>query len=171
MSGLSLDTRILMREYGANHRVRLAMDMFSFRVLKDVSACFGILGGVDAAIFGGGIAENTPLVRKRVCDGLRWCGLEMDDHQNDTFIDLEGRLSTQSSRIQAWVILAEENLQIAHECCQALYPPVGNSQQSDPPSTSPASSSGDLRAALCIYAWHDTETEVRRISLVLPQER
>ncbi len=120
VSGKSLDTRVLMKDYDSDERVRLAMDVFSYRVLKAVAAYLGALGGADAVIFGGGIAENTPLVRKRVCDGLRWCGLEMDESQNTALIDVEGRLSTERSRIQAWVIPAEENLQIAHECCQAV---------------------------------------------------
>jgi acetate kinase len=44
----------------------------------------------------------------------------MDEHQNEILIDIEGRLSTEQSAIQAWVIPAEENLQIAHECFQVL---------------------------------------------------
>jgi acetate kinase len=43
----------------------------------------------------------------------------MDEEQNRKLIDIEGRLSTPSSRLQAWVITVEEGLQIAHECCQA----------------------------------------------------
>jgi acetate kinase len=119
VSGKSLDTRVLMREYGANVRVRLAMEMFSYRVLKAVGACLAALGGADAVIFGGGIAENTGLVRQRVCEGLRWCGLEMDAEQNRLLIDVEGRLSTERSPIQAYVIPVEETLEIAHECAGA----------------------------------------------------
>jgi acetate kinase len=121
VSGISLDTRVLMRHYDSDDRVRIAMEMFSYRVLKAVGAYLAVLGGADAVIFGGGIAENTPLVRQRVCDCLRWCGLEMDPEKNRELIDVEGRLSTQESRIQAYVIPAEEDLQIAHECCQALH--------------------------------------------------
>ena len=120
VSGKSLDTRVLMRAYDSDDRVRLAMEMFSYRVLKAVSAYLGVLQGADAVIFGGGIGENTGLVRERVCSGLRWCGLEMDEAQNAALIDVEGRLSTVRSAIQAYVIPAEETLQIAHECCVAL---------------------------------------------------
>lgn len=126
VSGKSLDTRVLMKDYDTDERVKLAMEMFSYRVLKAVSAYLGVLHGADAVIFGGGIAENTGLVRKRVCDGLRWCGLEMDEAQNSTLIDIEGRLSTPDSRIQAYVIPTDETLQIAHECCQKLESRVAN---------------------------------------------
>jgi acetate kinase len=117
VSGKSLDTRVLMRDYDSDRRVHLAMEMFSYRLLKAVGAYLAVLGGADAVIFGGGIGENTPLVRQRICQGLAWCGLAMDPEQNRRLIDIEGRLSTQDSPIQAYVIPAEETLQIAHECC------------------------------------------------------
>lgn len=119
VSGISLDTRILMKEYATNSRAKLAMDMFAYRVRKAVGAYFAVLGTVDAVIFGGGIAENTKFVRQNVCDGLRNFGVEMDKDANDSLVDREGRLSSPDSRVEAWVILAEEGLQIAHECCQA----------------------------------------------------
>lgn|ERR1700722_11922181 len=120
VSGISLDTRILMKDYDSNARVKLAMDMFAYRVRKAVGAYLAALGDVDAVIFGGGIAENTKFVRQYVCDGLRGFGVEMDEDANSKLIDQEGRLSTPGSRIEVWVIPTEEGLQIAHECCQAL---------------------------------------------------
>jgi acetate kinase len=119
ISEKSLDTRVLMKEYGKDPKVTLAMDMFSYRVTKAVGACLSALGGADAIVFGGGISENTPLVRERICSSLRWCGLEMDPEKNRTLIDVEGKLSTGSSSLQALVLLTEEGLQIAHECCRA----------------------------------------------------
>jgi acetate kinase len=119
VSGESLDTRVLMKQYATNPRVRLALEMFCYRVRKAVGAYLAALGGADAVIFGGGIAENLTLLRERVGEGLLPFGLEMDAEANHRLIDIEGRLSTEGSRLQAWVILAEEGLQIAHECCQA----------------------------------------------------
>jgi acetate kinase len=110
----------LMRKYEDDDRARLAMEMFSYRVLKAVGASLAALRGALAVIFSGGIAENTPLVRQRVCDSLRWCGLEMDENSNRTLIDSEGRLSTEGSAIQAWVTPVEEGLQIAHQCAEAI---------------------------------------------------
>jgi acetate kinase len=118
VSGKSLDTRVLMKDYEANARVKLAMDMFAYRVRKAVGAYVAALGSVDAVIFGGGIAENTKFVRRCVCEGLRGFGVDMDEDANERLIDEEGRLSMPDSRIEAWVILTEEGLQIAHECCQ-----------------------------------------------------
>jgi acetate kinase len=120
VSGVSLDTRVLMREYDKNNRVELAMEMFAYRLVKAIGAYLAALGGARALIFGGGIAENTPLVRERVCESLRWCGLEMDYEQNRMLIDIEGRLSTEDSPMQAYVIPVEETLEIAHECVQVM---------------------------------------------------
>ncbi len=120
VSGRSLDTRVLMREYGKDERVRLAMEMFCYRLLKAVGSYIAALGGANAIIFGGGIGENTALVRQRVCDGLRWCGLKLDTERNKTVIDVEGLLSMDDSRIEAYTIPAEETLEMAHECCRAL---------------------------------------------------
>lgn len=120
VSGKSLDTRVLMRDYGKDERVRLAMEMFCYRLLKAVGSYIAVLGGVHAVIFGGGIGENTPLVRQRVCEGLGWCGLKLDGERNRSIIDVEGRLSAEDSRIQAYAIPVEETLQIAHECSQVI---------------------------------------------------
>ena len=96
------------------------MDMFSYRVVKAVGAYLCALGGADALVFGGGIGENNQLVRGRVGEALRWCGLEMDAEKNRTVVDVEGKLSSGRSALQALVVVSEERLQIAHECSQAL---------------------------------------------------
>jgi acetate kinase len=119
VSQLSLDTRILMQHYDADPKVKLAMDMFCYRVLKAVGSYLAALGGAEAIVFGGGIAENTRFVRDVIGNGLRWCWLQIDQSANEKLIDVEGRLSTANSPIQAWVIPVEEGLQIAHECCLA----------------------------------------------------
>jgi acetate kinase len=119
VSGKSLDTRVLMQDYGKDTRVTLAIDMFCYRVVKAVGACLSALGGADAIVFGGGIGENTPLLREQVCASLRWCGLHMDPKANRELIDCEGRLSTRDSSFHALVVLTEEGLQIAHECAHA----------------------------------------------------
>jgi acetate kinase len=116
VSGRSLDTRVLIREYSSSARARLAMNMFSYRVLKAVGAYLAALGGADAIVFGGGIGENGKYVREFVGHGLHWFGCEIDRDANRKYVDIEGRLSTPASRIEAWVIPVEEGLEIAHEC-------------------------------------------------------
>jgi acetate kinase len=120
VSGVSLDTRVLIKQYDSNDRVKLALDIFGYRVRKAVGAYLAALGSAEAVVFGGGIAENSKLIRKMVCDGLGMFGLEMDTDANERLIDIEGPLSTTGSRLQAWVIPTEESRQIAHECCDAM---------------------------------------------------
>ncbi len=120
VSGDSLDTRILMKHYETDPRVKLAMHMFAYRIRKAVGAYFAVLGSGEALIFGGGIGENNSLVRQYVCEGLHSLGLNIDHQANKTLIDAEGRLSTPASTLSAWVIPTQESLQIAHECCLAV---------------------------------------------------
>lgn len=116
----SLDTRVLAKHYDSNPRVKLALDMFIYRVCKAVGAYLAALGGADAVIFGGGIAENNTMLRERIGESFRWSGFKIDPEANRKVIDIEGRLSTEDSLLQAWVIPVEEGLQIAHECSQAI---------------------------------------------------
>jgi acetate kinase len=83
-----------------------------------------VLGGADAIVFGGGIGENNPLVRERVCAGLHWC-LEIDAQRNRNLIDVEGTITTPNSPVTAMAALAEEGLQIAHECGSAVAKDLG----------------------------------------------
>ena len=72
-----------------------------------------------ARLFERGDRDAKP-IRERVGESLRWSGFRIDSDANRNVIDIEGRLSTEDSVMQAWVIPVEEGLQIAHECCQAM---------------------------------------------------
>jgi acetate kinase len=114
----SLDTRELIKKYDTNSKVKLAIDMFCYRIAKAVGAYLTILGGADAIVFGGGIGENGVFLRRYIGEKLRWCGLELDAAANERLIDIEGKFSTSLSKLQAWVIVTREGLEIAHECCR-----------------------------------------------------
>ena len=116
VSGESLDTRVLTKIYDSNPKARLAVDMFCYRVLKAIGSYLAVLGGAEAIVFGGGIGANGIFLRKYIGERLRWCGLEIDAAANERLIDVEGILSTASSKMQAWVIVTQEGLEIAHEC-------------------------------------------------------
>jgi acetate kinase len=114
ISGISGDTRELMQRLDEDS-ARLALDIFSYRVRKYVGSYLAVLGGADAIVFGGGIGENTPYVRARVCEGLSALGIELDSQRNQEVIDREGLISTDDSRPAIWVIPTEEALMVAHE--------------------------------------------------------
>lgn len=118
ISGTSLDTRILRKNH--DDRSRLAMDMFAYRVRSGVGAYLAVLGEAQAIVFSGGIGENTPEVRSHVLEGLRRWGVQVDPLRNTQVMQGDQLLSTPDSPVAAWVIHADEGLQLAHECTQAL---------------------------------------------------
>jgi acetate kinase len=115
ISGISLDTRVLMKQLGTP-RAALAMEMFCYRIIKQVGAYLAALGGAEAIVFGGGIGEDEPMVRARVCRALRWAGAELDEEVNKRSIFQPGRLSTPNARLAVWTLPAAEAAQIAFEC-------------------------------------------------------
>jgi len=121
VSGRSADMRELLEaEARGDARAALAVAMFCYRVRKYVGAYLAALGGADAVVFGGGIGENAPLVRARVCAGMGWCGLTLDEDRNARTIGSEGRISTDDSRVQAYVIPVDEEGIIAHDTVRCL---------------------------------------------------
>ena len=116
VSGVSLDTRELRRREDANSR--LALEMFGYRVRQMAGAYLAVLGGAEAMVFGGGIGENTPEVRKTVCDGLVGWGVVLDQDRNESTMNGDVCLSTAESKLAIWVIHSDEAMQIAYECAQ-----------------------------------------------------
>lgn len=119
VSGESQDTRELVPRLEENRRVRLALEMFAYRVRKYIGAYVAALGNAEAVVFGGGISENTPEVRALICEGLQCLGLDFDPKRNLDIVDREGLISRDWARLRAHVIPTEEGLMIAHEAVQA----------------------------------------------------
>ncbi|HEY5939388.1 MAG TPA: acetate/propionate family kinase [Gemmatimonadales bacterium] len=117
----SHDMRELLRR--DDHAAVVAIEIFCYRILKYVGAYLTVLRGAEAIVFTGGIGENSPEIRGRICEGLRWLGLEIDDLRNARG---EERLSTQSSRMAAYAIRTDEEKVIAREayCLLVSGPPL-----------------------------------------------
>ena len=113
VSGLSNDMRELMAAYETNPRARLAVEVFCYRARKYLGAYLAVLAGADGVVFSGGIGENTPPVREKICEGMEWCGLSLDKNKNASMIGAEGPISPVSARIQAYVIPSDEEAIIA----------------------------------------------------------
>lgn len=118
ISGLTNDMRELLAEaeqYG-DRRARLAIDIFCYRARKYVGAYLAALGGASAVVFAGGIGENAAAVRTRICAGLEWAGLRLDESRNAALVGgREGLISTDDSTLAAWVIPTDEELLIARD--------------------------------------------------------
>jgi acetate kinase len=85
-----------------------------------VGAYLAALGGADAVVFGGGIGENAPLVRARICAGMGWCGLTLDEARNGRSIGSESRISADDARVHAYVIRVDEAAIIARDTVRCL---------------------------------------------------
>jgi acetate kinase len=121
VSGRSGDMRELLEaERQGDTRASLALDMFCYRVRKYIGAYLAVLEGADAIIFGGGIGENAPEVRARICAGMGWCGLTVDPHRNTGAVGAEARISSEGSRPQAYVIPVDEAVIIARDTVDCL---------------------------------------------------
>jgi acetate kinase len=84
------------------------------------------MGGADAIVFTGGIGENVPEIRASVCEGLEWAGLRLD-HSKNEMAGREGQISTNDSRLHAFVIPTDEELLIARDtvrCVRAFHSSV-----------------------------------------------
>jgi acetate kinase len=99
-----------------DRRAKLAIDLFCYRARKYIGAYLAALDGADAVIFAGGIGENAPTVRARICEGLRWLGVEVDAARNAEMVGgREGRIDTGTGRPELWVIPTDEELLIARD--------------------------------------------------------
>jgi acetate kinase len=115
VSGISSDMRTLLAspDPGAAE----AVDLFVYRIGRELGSLAAALGGLDALVFTGGIGENAPPIRARVCRDAAWLGLELDEEPNA----LGGpSISRPSSRVSAWVIPTNEELMIARHTRRTL---------------------------------------------------
>jgi acetate kinase len=111
---------LLEAERGGDERAWLAVEMFCYRARKYVGAYLAALGGADAVVFGGGIGENAPAVRARICAGMEWCGLRLDQGRNEATVAAEGRISAEDSPIAAYVVAVDEERVIAGDTLALL---------------------------------------------------
>ena len=117
LSGLTADMRELLAEEAehGDRRARLAVDLFCYRVKKYLGAYLAAMNGADAIVFAGGIGENSPDVRARICTGMDWLGIALDPEKNASITGTEGRVDRDGSRLELWVIPTDEELLIARD--------------------------------------------------------
>ena len=120
ISGLSGDMREIVQAAAAgDQRAQLAFDVYTHRLLREMGAMIGVLGGVDALVFTGGVGEHCAPLRERVCRQLGFLGLELDSRKN-VQLRADQDVATPLSRVRVLVIHAQEEWEIARECyrCQ-----------------------------------------------------
>ncbi len=121
LSGATSDVRELLELEAHGHAgAMLALDAFHHRILRYIGGYAAILGGLDAIAFGGGIGENAPAVRARICRGLEWLGVRLHPAANEAAIGAAGRISAPSSTITVDVIPVDEEALIAEHVRDSL---------------------------------------------------
>lgn len=115
VSGVSSDMRALLAS--EEPRAKLALDLYVYRITRELGSLAAALGGLDAVVFTGGIGEHAVPIRDRVCRAAAWLGLEIDAAAN-----ARGgpRISTPGSQVTGWVIPTDEELMIARHTRRVL---------------------------------------------------
>jgi acetate kinase len=116
ISGVSSDMREVEKAaFEGQKRAQLSLRMYEYRIKKYIGAYSAAMDGVDIIVFTGGIGENDIYVRKNVCSGLSYLGLEFDDKANESLRGKTGEISSKSSRVKVLVVPTNEELVIAED--------------------------------------------------------
>jgi acetate kinase len=119
VSGTSSDVRDLLAREKRDPRAAEAVALFCYQAKKWIGAYAAALGGVGTLVFAGGIGENAPLIRARICDGLGFLGIKLDRTRNAKNAPL---ISPAAGRIKVRVIRTDEELMIARSVARVLSP-------------------------------------------------
>jgi len=117
ISETSSDMRDLLDRETQDIRSAEAIALFCYQVKKWIGAFAAVLGGVETLVFSGGIGENAPEIRARICDGLGFLGIELEEKQNSAN---EGVISAAAGRVVVRIIRTDEELMIAKTVCRVL---------------------------------------------------
>src|SRR5262245_12964646 len=115
VSGISSDMRMLLAS--TDPRAKLAIDLYCYRIRREVGSLAAALGGLDAIVFTGGIGENSAAIRERVCSEAVTLGIELNPDANAAG---GPRISTPGARVSAWSIPTNEELMIARHTRQLI---------------------------------------------------
>ncbi|GIO11633.1 acetate kinase [Cohnella xylanilytica] len=116
VSGISSDMREVVQamEEGSDS-ARLAFEMYAYRIRKYVGAYAAAMNGIDVLLFTAGVGENSAVLRKRVCEGLTFLGIDLDENRNEVRSGETRRISADGSRVEVLVVPTNEELLIARD--------------------------------------------------------
>jgi acetate kinase len=117
VSEISSDMRDLLAQEASDVRAAEAVALFCYQAKKWIGAFAAALGGLDILVFAGGIGENCPSIRARVCEGLGFLGIELNEARN---AENAAVISAQTGRVTVRVIRTDEELMIARSVCRVL---------------------------------------------------
>jgi acetate kinase len=117
VSETSSDLRDLLAQEAGDVRAAEAVALFCYQAKKWIGSFAAALGGLDTLVFAGGIGENAALVRARICDGLGFLGIELNQERN---AENAGVISTDAGRVTVRLIRTDEECMIARSVCRTL---------------------------------------------------
>lgn len=117
LSEMSSDMRDLLKHEGSEPRVAEAVEFFCYQARKWIGALAAALGGVDTVVFSAGIGEHSPVIRARICAGLEFLGIVIDEPANDAN---QSVISADESRVNVRVIPTDEEREIAESVAPLL---------------------------------------------------
>ncbi len=115
VSGISSDMRNLRAS--ADPAAAEAVALFVYRLVREIGSAAAAMGGIDGLVFTGGIGQNDKDTRADVAAGCRWLGLALDEARND---EGKGLISTNSSKVAAWVIPTDEERLVARHTAEVM---------------------------------------------------
>ena len=113
VSGISDDMRVLLES--DEEDARKAVDLFVYRIVRELGSMVAALGGLDALIFTAGIGAHAPEIRARICRAAAWLGIRLDERAN-----MAGQACISDSKVSAWVVETDEDLMIARHTAALL---------------------------------------------------
>lgn len=126
LSGKTNDMRELLQAANREQHKpsQMAIEVFCYRVKKYIGAYLAVLNGAEAIVFGGGIGEAAPDIRRKICEGMEWCGLRLDPNLNSGAVGLQPgdvtRISKDGQSLEVYVGAADEETWIARETVRCL---------------------------------------------------
>jgi acetate kinase len=116
VSGISNDIReIEEKASSGNERCQLAIEIFTYRIKKYIGAYAAALGGIDTLVFTAGIGENSYSIRTKICEGLEFFGIDLDERKNRDAISVEQIISKPESKVTIMVLPTNEEEIIAQD--------------------------------------------------------
>ncbi len=114
--GKSADVRDLLKfEFGGDNDAKISLDIYAYKIQKQIGAYAVALGGIDRIIFSGTVGERSFKMRKRICEGLSFLGVELDENINNIVEGVDGVVSSTDSKVKIEVVKTDEMKDIVEE--------------------------------------------------------
>ena len=120
VSGLSADMLILLENEATHNGAREAVELFCYSARKAIGSLSAAIGGIDSLIFSGGMGENAPKIRARICQELAYLGIMLDESRNQDHLE---RISSDESRVGVHVIPTDESYILRRSVIQIMEMP------------------------------------------------